>query len=406
MEASVITPEKIDEWIREAEERSSSSSLIIRFIGNRLIDLTKWNEELQAENLALRTEKKVEEYESRIATLEYQIDLLKRQLGGEIQFQDQNLQFSPPEYIGEKSINLILYNPLGQVMRFGKLITDLESGGCIGQIIGDVSSAASPIRMLAVHESEELLFAFDSGRTVTMPVTNIPLASYDTLDWQQSYFQPPLGTEELAFIRPIARMALYDACIQVSRKGCVKKIKEALFESYLLKSYIGTGIRSSPDKTCELVLAMDKSLLLLVSKEGFIVCIEMDPLPTTIEEVVRLNITDHIITAFTAPMGNTPTLSLLFVTQNGKVIQRQLDWLDVAGSYKTRGQSVFSQERRDAGIRLAGAVMANEEDWGIILQSDGKLICHQVRDLIRTGTLLRGEPDITILGFTTFHSRN
>jgi len=55
----VITPEKIDEWIHEAEERPSSASLIIRFIGNRLIDLAKWNDELQADNLALRSEKKV-----------------------------------------------------------------------------------------------------------------------------------------------------------------------------------------------------------------------------------------------------------------------------------------------------------------------------------------------------------
>ena len=400
----MITPEKINEWINEAEERPSSASLIIRFIGNRLLDLSKWNEELQADNLALRAGKKVEEYEERISTLEYQIGLLKRQLGGEIELPNQPFQVTSSTGTAPKNVNLLVYHGQGQVLRIEKPISDLISGEKIGSFSSEVVPAKLPLRLLAVHSHEELLFAFDSGRTVTMPVTTIPAVNPDLLGWQESFLQPPLGTEELAFIQPVARMALSEFCIQISRKGCVKKIKEALFETYMGKSYIGTGIKSPPDKTCELVFSGKNERLVLVSKEGFLICLEVDPLPTTIEEVLRLSITDHIIAAFTVAARDPSESSLLFITQNGKVIQRHPDWLDTASSFKTKGQSIFSQERREAGVGLVGAALARDDDWGIALRSDGQLVIRKVGELIGSGTLLSGGSDTTLLGFTTFRA--
>jgi DNA gyrase/topoisomerase IV subunit A len=404
LEASVITHEKIDEWIHEAEERPSSASLIIRFIGNRLIDLSKWNEELQAENLALRAGNKVEEYEERIANLEYQTGLLKRQLGGEVELPNHPDQVTSSAGPTPKYINLLIYHTQGQALRIEKLISDLVSGGKIGNFSGEVSPSNFPTRLLAVHSHEELLFVFDSGRTVAMPVTAIPATKPDTLDWQESFLQPPLGTEELAVIQPVARMALSEFCIQISRKGCVKKIKETLFETYLGKSYIGMGIKSPPDKTCDLVFSGTNERLVLVSKEGYLICLAIDPLPTTIEEVLRLSITDHIIAAFTVPTGGASETSLLFITQSGKIIQRHPDWLGTASSFKTKGQSIYSQERREAGVRLVGAALVKDEDWAIALRSDGQLALRKVGDLIRSGTLLSGEPGITLLGFTTIRA--
>jgi DNA gyrase/topoisomerase IV subunit A len=396
----VITPDKIEEWIREAEERPSSASLIIRFIGNRLLDLTKTNEELQTENLALRTEKKVEEFEERIANLEYQSTLLKRQLSGELP--DRSTPVTAPASTEPVNLNLLIYNTQGQVLRIEKPASSLISGGKLGHISDEVNPSNFPTRILAVHNHEELLFAFDSGRTVTMPVTAIPENNSDHLDWQQSYLQAPLGTEELAFIQPVARMALYDYCIQISRKGCVKKIKEPLFESYVGKSYIGTGIKSPPDKTFGLVFSGKTDHIVLVSKEGYLLCLEIGPLPMTIEEVLRLNITDHIITSFTFDKGIASNASMLFVTQNGKVIHRHQEWLDVATSYKTKGQSLFSQDRRDAGVKLVGAALVRDDEWGFSLRSDGEFTTNKVKELIGTGVILSGEPGITILDFTTF----
>lgn len=77
----MISPDKIDEWIREVEERPSSAALIIRYIANRLSELASRDEELSAQNIELLSGRKVDEYESQIASLEYQLELLKRQLG-------------------------------------------------------------------------------------------------------------------------------------------------------------------------------------------------------------------------------------------------------------------------------------------------------------------------------------
>ena len=83
-EHPMVTPEKIEEWIKETIERPESAPLILQYISGRLRDLAERNEELLAENIALTSGKRVEEYERRIAHLEYQLELVKRQLGGEL----------------------------------------------------------------------------------------------------------------------------------------------------------------------------------------------------------------------------------------------------------------------------------------------------------------------------------
>ena len=48
----MLTPEKIEEWLKEAEERPGSAVLLIRYIANRLNELSARNEELLADNIA------------------------------------------------------------------------------------------------------------------------------------------------------------------------------------------------------------------------------------------------------------------------------------------------------------------------------------------------------------------
>src|ERR1041384_5020905 len=72
---------KIEEWMKEAEARPESAVTIVRLIARRLGELTARNEELLAENIALQNGTRVEEYQKRIAHLEYQLDLLKRRFG-------------------------------------------------------------------------------------------------------------------------------------------------------------------------------------------------------------------------------------------------------------------------------------------------------------------------------------
>ena len=79
--------------------------------------LASRNEELLSENIALLTGKRVEEYQQRITHLEYQLELLKRQLKGEpIELDLGSIPITPtkPDF---QPPSLLVYNALGQVLR-------------------------------------------------------------------------------------------------------------------------------------------------------------------------------------------------------------------------------------------------------------------------------------------------
>lgn len=380
MEVSLITPNKIEEWIQEIEERSSSAPTIVRYIANRLSDLTQRNEELLAENIELRTGKKVEEFESRIANLEYQIDLLKRQLGGEAISQAAD------------TTSLFVFNTLGHVIRVEMNGAELASGKTVAEFKHEAGSGTTVPRILATSSQEEILFVFDSGRTSTKAVSDIPAHEKGDLDWEKAIFMEPLGNEELAMLTPVAKMSLFEFSVQVSRRGFVKKIKQDYFQAHVVNSYIGTGVKLSSDKTCSLSLCNHDDLLVLVTQEGFVWSMEVNRLPLTIEEALRLSPTDHIVTAFILDSDT----SLLMVTENGKIIQRDSTWLEPVNSFKSRGQPAFSKEKRDAGIRIAGADSVKPEDWILALRSDGQILAYQVSDLFSVGTILSEQPEAQI----------
>src|SRR5215213_9218180 len=104
---------KIDEWMKEAETRPESAVTIVKLVAKRLRELTERNEELLTENIALQDGTRVEEYQKRIAHLEYQLDLLKRRFGA-----DESLLGELPSSSGEIStISLLVYNTYGRVLR-------------------------------------------------------------------------------------------------------------------------------------------------------------------------------------------------------------------------------------------------------------------------------------------------
>ena len=391
----MINQNKIDEWIREVEERPTSAALIIQYIANRLSELASREEALAAQSIELLSGRKVAEYENRIASLEYQLDLLKRQLGGEVVLPSEVPSSIPlPEMV-----NLLLYNSLGQILRLELNPAELSSAQTIAKLTGELSPGGSQPSVLVTTSQEELLFIFDSGRTVALPVTHMAASEAGNLDWQQAFIQEPRIKEELASIQPIAKMSLYEACIQASRRGYVKKIKTAYFTSHLGEGYIGTGVKLPADKTCGLTFASKDDLFVMVSQEGYIFSMPAERLPVAIEEVIRLGISDHIIAAFV--VNQKP--SILFITQNGKAVHRDTSWLEPASSFKTKGQALLSKERRAAGIRIVGAAPVDEADWGIFLHSDGTLTAHKLSDLLAAGSVPPGQALISILSFSTFH---
>jgi DNA gyrase/topoisomerase IV subunit A len=390
----LISPDKIDEWIHEVEERPASAELIIRYIANRLSELTSRDEELVAQNIELLSGRKVEEYESRIASLEYQLELLKRQLGGEVVLPSEVPVIKPlPEMF-----NLLLYNPLGQVLHLEMALADLESQQNIARLIGEISPQGIPPTILTTSVQEELLLIFDSGRTVRRPVTQLPAVEVNKLGWSQSFVEEPRIKEELAVIQPIGSMPLYDTCIQTSRRGYVKKMKTAFFTSHLEEDYIGSGVKLRADKTCGLTFANGDDLFVMVTQEGFIFSMQVERLPAAIEEVIQLGVTDHIVSSFV--VGPKP--SILFITQDGKAVHRQVSWLEKANSFKTKGQSILSRERRQRGTRIVAAAPVDEADWGVFLQADGILSVYKLEDLLAAGSLTARQAEVQVLSFSAF----
>jgi DNA gyrase/topoisomerase IV subunit A len=382
----MINQDKIDEWIREVEERPISAPIILRYIANRLKDLASQNEELRTENYQLRSGNKVEDYESRIANLEYQIDLLRRQVSG------QTVQ--PVQ----KILSLLIYNQEGQALRVEVPTAEIQPGRAPTAFKTPFDSESGPLRLLVTGSHEELLFVFDSGRTAAIPVTAIAAVAGGGMDWSQAHLQEPIGGEKLAVVVPVARMTLMESVVQSSLRGCVKRMMRSFFESQLAKNYIGTGVKQQPDKTSGLTLCAKEDLFVMVSREGFLFGMDPARLPFAIEEAMRLRATDYVIHSFALPKGST----FVIVTNNGKVIHRDYDWLEPAVSFKNKGQALFSQSRRDAGVRVAGAAAVQEDDWGAALHLDGRITLHKMSALFASGSIPTEDGDGDILDFEVF----
>jgi DNA gyrase/topoisomerase IV subunit A len=226
----VITPRMIDEWIREVEERPASGPEIIRYIATRLSELDRMNEQLRDENIQLRSGQRVEEYQRKIDSLEYQLELLKR-------------QFAPDTSPLKFTTNLIIFNSKGQILRIETDLSEIESGGTLGFFSDPPALSGIYPHLLLVEEQEELLLLYDTGRVKTLPLRDIPNGGTENLAWQTAYLQEPGVDEELAAIVPIARMALFEFSIQASRRGFVKKVVETFFENHMRRGFIGSGVK-------------------------------------------------------------------------------------------------------------------------------------------------------------------
>ena len=141
--------------------------------------------------------------------------------------------------------NLLLFKPRGQVLRLAFSLEGMHPGGELARLNEGPDSEAVPPGLLVTSPHEELLFVFDSGRTVTLSAAKIPPIEGE-LDWRQAYRVDARPGEELAAVLPIARMSLARCLRQVSRRGCVKLMLKASFESFVARNSIGAGVKRSP----------------------------------------------------------------------------------------------------------------------------------------------------------------
>lgn len=410
----MFTPEKIEEWLKEVEERPASAGLIIQFVGNRLRDLAERNQALTAENIALMTDKRVEEYEQRIAHLEYQLDLLKRQLGGDLSAALEAAG-SAPGAPGKPSaqMSLVIYHPSGRALRLTAGPPRQGEPLRLGRLVGELIVNGEPPRLLGVSTSDELLFVFSSGRVTALPASSLPVGrpadapgvDEPALDWANAPLpEEPRAGESLVCIAPIARIALAEYLLQASRRGYVKKIRAQMTQSILANHYIGSGVKISTDRTFALALSGKDDRLALVTKEGYLQCLDVLRLPFSVEQALNLGATDHLVAAFPiagagSEHSQAEPRSVVVMTQLGKAVHWLESDIETAASTKVRGQAVFSAQRRGQGTRVVGAAALRPDDWLAGLDNGGDLWLYPAKDLLDRGTLpVQGE----LLAFAAF----
>jgi len=379
----VFTPEKIEEWIQEARERPSSAPLIIQFIANRLADLSEWNEKLRTENIELRSGARIDEYERRIVHLEYQLELLKRQLDGEL-----DLEAMPEVALQliQKPLNLLVYGPQGRILRLELEPDNLDDGRLLCRWSETQPLAGEPPRALITSTSEELLLIFTSGRIITLPVGAIHLRKEleSPIDWEGVPVpeEPNIG-ETLACIVPISKIAMADFFLQISRRGYLKKIRKALAPTIMENKYIGTGVKIPADQTLVLTMSTAGDQFILVSYEGYVQYLPEEILPYAIVEAMRLGKSDHLVAAFPDEGYD----SILVMTQIGKGLHRTAESLEIATDLQRKGRMLYSTARRDSGVRVVGAGVVKENSWGLALHQDGGLTIHNISELIGRGSI-------------------
>lgn len=368
---------KIDEWMKEAETRPESAVTIVKLVAKRLRELTERNEELLTENIALQNGTRVEEYQKRIAHLEYQLDLLKRRFGA-----DESLLAELPTTSMETStLSLLVYNIYGRIFRL-EMDAQVQE---LGRIADETLQNSEQPRLLAIPSNEEVLLLFTSGRVSTCAVNTIStVETGNAWTWDKAALpDEPRAGEFLACVMPISRLPLSDFFLQVSRRGCVKKTMTSMAQSILGNHYLGKGALQKSDQPFDATLCQKKDLLGFVTLEGKLLGLDVNELSYSAEERIKLTASDYVIASF-VPHAEE---SMLFVTQTGKVIHREQGSLELSKSPLAKGQALIPPGRLEQGVRFIGAASVRDADRIAVLDSKGNLNVHAAESIAGSGSI-------------------
>jgi hypothetical protein len=368
---------KIDEWMKEAETRPESAVTLVKLVTKRLRELTERNEELLTENIALQNGTRVEEYQKRIAHLEYQLDLLKRRFGG-----DESLLAELPTASMETStLSLLVYNTYGRMIRL-EMAPQIQE---LGRLADETLQNSEQPRLLAIPSNEEVLLLFTSGRVSTCAVNSISTVEIgNAWTWDKAALpDEPRAGEFLACVMPISRLPLSEFFLQVSRRGCVKKTMTSMAQSILGNHYLGKGALQKSDQPFDVTLTAKKDLFAFVTLEGKLLGLDVNELSYSAEERIKLTASDYVIASF-VPHAEE---SMLFVTQTGKVIHREQGSLELSKSPLAKGQALIPPGRLEQGVRFIGAASVRDADRIALLDSKGNLKIHLAESITGSGSI-------------------
>jgi DNA gyrase/topoisomerase IV subunit A len=361
--------------------------MIVRLIARRLRELSERVEELLAENIALQNGTRVEEYQKRIAHLEYQLDLLKRRFGVD----GDTLVELPAKPAEISTLSLLIYNAHGRIFRI-ELNSDTKE---LGRITDNIVTDDEPPRIVSVPSNEDVLLLFTSGRVDTYSVSNIPTVELGgAWDWTQAALpNEPRAGETLACVAPFSQLPLSDYFLQISRRGCAKKTMTSMAQSILGNHYIGKGALQKSDMPFDLTLAHKKDRAAFVTYEGKVIAFDVDELSYATDERIKLSATDYVIAACTTPADTT----LLCVTQTGKVIHRESKSIESSKSSTSKGQALIPPSRLEQGVRFMGAAPAKDSDSIVMLDATGRLQILEADSMTGAGSI-EAEAWITSIG--------
>jgi hypothetical protein len=182
---------------------------------------------------------------------------------------------------------------------------------------------------------------------------------------------------------PLSALPLSDFFLQVSRRGCVKKTMTSMAQSILGNHYLGKGALQKLDQPFDSVLCQKKDTFAFVTFEGHLLGLDVDALPYSAEDRIRLTASDYVIASFLPH----PDESLIFVTQTGKVVQRESQGLELSKSSLAKGQALIPPSRLEQGVRFIGAASVREADRIAILDAKGNLKIEGVERMTGAGSI-------------------
>lgn len=369
--------QKIEEWMREAEARPESAVTIVKLVAKRLRELTERNEELLTENIALQNGTRVEEYQKRIAHLEYQLDLLRRRFGSD----EVELAQLPTQAAVASTISLLVYNNYGRILRL-EVNADIQA---LGHLLDETLRTSEQPRLLAVPSNEEVLLLYTSGRVSTCAVSSItPVECGGEWMWNTAALpDEPRAGEFLVCVMPVSHLPLSEFFMQVSRRGCVKKTITSMAQSILGNHYLGKGALQKMDQPFDVTLCQKKDLFGFATIEGKLIGLDVNELSYSAEDRIRLTASDYVIASFVPH----PEESMLFVTQTGKVIQREYGSLELSRSPLAKGQPLIPPSRLEQGVRFIGAASVRDTDRIAVLDSKGNLNVHIAASILGAGSI-------------------
>ncbi len=376
----MITRAKIDDWIRQVEATPVVAPIIIRQITDRLLDLDALNESLRAENLELSSGNRVKEYERRIAELEFQLGLLKRQLGS---------GGGTPQLA---ATSLLLFNDQGQVLRLAIDEASLAGALPFFRIEGTPHIQSHTFGLVTASAFDQFLLVFSSGRTTSLPVEQVPLSTGSRLDWASAYQADLRSMEELAGMLPITRLHAYDCCVQVSRFGAARRIDIQYFKTFVANNNIGKGVKFNFDRILNLTLCKEDQLMVLASRAGNLLSLSASALPVALDELMHFKVNDFVVAAFTLDPGQT----LVAVMQNGAAYAQNQAWLLPAKAGERKVRQLLP-EKRGEDEALAGAAALGDMDWLIVYREDGTLSAYRPGSLSNRKTRLTAGQDARVL---------